>query len=169
MAKIRLAGLLQAGARVTLVAPEIQPELVVAGVSIFQRPFEAKDLDGIWLAVAASTAEVNRRVAAEAEARRIFVNAVDDPQCGSAYMGALVRRGDVTVAISTGGKAPALAGLLREGLEAVIPEEVNDWAETARTLRPKWKTAGVPLNARRPLLLEALNRLYAPLTSEGWT
>jgi siroheme synthase-like protein len=71
-----------------------------------------------------------------------------------------VRRGPVTLAISTGGAAPALAGLLREGLEAVVPEDLETWLATARTARSSWKAAGVKMSERRPLLLEALNRLY---------
>jgi uroporphyrin-III C-methyltransferase/precorrin-2 dehydrogenase/sirohydrochlorin ferrochelatase len=104
---------------------------------------------------------VNRQVAAAAETRRLFVNAVDDQASASAYLGGVVRRGEVTLAVSTGGDAPALAGLLREGLEALLPEDLGRWLETARALRPVWRAEGVPFTARRPLLLEALNRLYA--------
>jgi uroporphyrin-III C-methyltransferase/precorrin-2 dehydrogenase/sirohydrochlorin ferrochelatase len=103
---------------------------------------------------------VNREVAAAAEARHLFVNAVDDPAAASAYAGGVVRRGSITVAISTGGGAPALAGLLREALDAVLPEDLERWLTTARELRPGWRAEGVPMEGRRPLLLEALNRLY---------
>ena len=60
-------------------------------------------------------------MAAAADARQVFVNAVDDPANASAYLGGVVRRGGVTLAISTDGHAPALAGLLREGLDALLP------------------------------------------------
>jgi len=75
-------------------------------------------------------------------------------------------RDGVTVAVSTEGRAPALAGLLREALEAVIPEDVATWVEEARRLRERQKAEGVPLARRRPLLLEALNRLYASRSVE---
>ena len=111
-------------------------------------------------AVAAATSEVNREVAAAAEARRIFVNAVDDPANGSAYTGGVLRRGGVTIAVSTDGRAPALAGLLREGLEAVVPDEIETWVRAAEWLKERQRAEGVPMGERRPRLLEALNELY---------
>jgi siroheme synthase (precorrin-2 oxidase/ferrochelatase) len=71
-----------------------------------------------------------------------------------------LRRGGVTIAVSTDGRAPALAGLVREGLEAVLPDDVSAWTAEAERQRAAWKRDGVPMPARRPLLLEALNRLY---------
>ena len=153
-------GLVTAGARVTVVAPEIDPALRQGSAELVERGFQPSDLDGAWFVVAAATPEVNREVAAAADQRRLFVNAVDDPASASAYAGGVVRRGPVTVAISTGGGAPALAGLLREALEAVLPADLAEWLSTARALRPGWRAEGVPMEARRPLLLEALNRLY---------
>ncbi|MBL8954776.1 MAG: uroporphyrinogen-III C-methyltransferase, partial [Myxococcaceae bacterium] len=116
---------------------------------------------GAWFVVAAAHAEVNRAVAAAAEERRVFVNAVDDVQSASAYLGGVVRRGGVTVAISTDGVAPALAGLLREGLEAVLPEDLEGWVSLAREHRQKWRAAGVPIEHRRGFLLAALVAKYA--------
>src|SRR4029079_14379928 len=107
----------------------------------------------------AATPEVNRQVAAAAEARRIFVNAVDDPPNATAYLGGVVRRDGVTVAISTSGEAPAIAGLLREGLDALLSSDLAAWMATAREARAKWRPDGVPMAQRRPLLLEALNQL----------
>jgi uroporphyrin-III C-methyltransferase/precorrin-2 dehydrogenase/sirohydrochlorin ferrochelatase len=157
--------LVEAGARVTVVAPQARPELgalAAAGtLTLVERAFEPRDADGAWLIVAAATAEVNRAVAAAAEARRTFVLAVDDPAAATAYGAGIVRRGGVTLAISTDGRAPALAGLLREGLEAVLPDELEGWTEEAERQRRLWKEAGVPMSERRPLLLDALNRLYA--------
>jgi uroporphyrin-III C-methyltransferase/precorrin-2 dehydrogenase/sirohydrochlorin ferrochelatase len=154
------AALRAAGADVTVVAPRIDPALRQPGTAIVERAFAAGDLDGVWFVVAAATPEVNRAVAAAAEERRVFVNAVDDPAVASAYAGGVVRRGDVTIAISTGGDAPALSGLLREALDAVLPPELASWADTARTLRARWRQDQVPMHKRRPQLLEALNRLY---------
>jgi siroheme synthase-like protein len=153
-------GLRAAGARVTVVAPQIDPRLRTDGTELLERGFEPGDLDGAWFVVAAAIPAVNRAVAQAAEERRIFVNAVDDPASASAYAGGVVRRGPVTVAISTGGGAPALAGLLREALDAVLPADLETWLTAARALRPEWRAEGVPMEARRPLLLEALNRLY---------
>ena len=156
----KLPALLEAGARVSVVAPEVRPEIAGAGVEIAQRAFVPFDLDGAWFVVAAATPDVNREVAAAAEERRIFVNAVDDVKSATAYLGGVLRRGEITLAISTGGAAPALAGLLREGLDAVVPEEIDAWVDEARRLRAEQKAAGVPMTERRPALLVALNRLY---------
>jgi len=129
-------------------------------LTVVEREFRPSDLDGAWLAIAAAPAEVNRQVAAAAAERRVFVVAVDDPAAASAYGGGVLRRGGVTIAISTDGEAPALAGLLREALNAVIPAELADWVAEARAQRVSWRAYGVPMARRRPLLLEALNRLY---------
>lgn len=167
VAASKIASLRQTGARITVVAPEVRPEIEQADVTLVRRAFVPSDLDGAWLVVAAATPEVNREVAAAAEVRRVFVNAVDDPGAASAYAGAVLRRGPVTVAVSTDGQAPALAGLLREALESLVPDDVAGWAETARAERPRWIAAGVPLASRRPLLLEVLNRLYAERGEQG--
>ncbi|HME92055.1 MAG TPA: bifunctional precorrin-2 dehydrogenase/sirohydrochlorin ferrochelatase [Myxococcaceae bacterium] len=161
VAGAKLPALLAAGARVSVIAPEISAAVERAPVALDRRHFVPSDLDGAWLVIAAATPEVNREVAAAAEERRIFVNAVDDPQSASAYAGGVVRRGGVTVAISTSGQAPALAGLLREALERLLPQELDRWIEMARELRTDWRRRGIPIAARRALLLDALNRAYA--------
>jgi uroporphyrin-III C-methyltransferase/precorrin-2 dehydrogenase/sirohydrochlorin ferrochelatase len=122
--------------------------------------FVPADLDGAWLVVSAASPDINARVAAAAESRRIFVNAVDDPPNASAYLGGVVRRSGVTIAISTSGDAPALAGILREGIDALLPADLDRWTECARDLRHAWKAGGVPMEERRPQLVEALKRLY---------
>jgi siroheme synthase-like protein len=88
------------------------------------------------------------------------VNAVDDPDNATAYLSGVVRRDKVTIAISTSGHAPALTALVREALDAVLPEDLGDWVATARHERLGWRQAGVPMEARKPLLLRALNNLY---------
>ena len=156
----KLDGLLAAGAIVTVVAPEIREELQRPGVALERRPFDPADLEGAWWVVAAAPPVVNRAVLEAAEARRVFVNAVDDPPNATAYAGGIVRRSGVTVAFSTGGRAPALAGLLREALDAWLPEDLDTWMQAADEARRQWRRDGVPMEQRRPLLLETLNRLY---------
>jgi siroheme synthase-like protein len=161
VATSKLGALLAADARVTVVAPEVTPQIAASDVQIRRRRFEVSDLDDAWLVVAAAPPAVNRAVAAAAEARRVFVNAVDDPPNASVYLGGVVRRGGVTVAISTDGQAPALAGLVRQALEALLPEEeVPRWMSVARDQRAEWIATGVPMDRRRPLLLRALAGLY---------
>ena len=160
VAASKLRGLLEAGASVTVVAPEMVDQISEAPVEIRRRPFVPEDLEGAWYVVAAAPPEVNREVSRAAHARTIFVNAVDDLENASAYAGAVLRRAGVTIALSTDGEAPALAGLMREALEAVLPDDLEVWMTTARDARKRWLAERVPMAERRPLLLEALNALY---------
>lgn len=164
----KLDGLLIAGALVTVIAPQITPAIKAReNVTLAEREFVASDLDGARWVVAAAPPAVNREVATAATARGLFVNAVDDTASATAYLGGVVRRGTpdapaVEIAISTRGVAPALAGLLREALDALLPKELEKWIEVAKAERIAWKRSGVPMAQRRPLLLAALNRIYAP-------
>jgi uroporphyrin-III C-methyltransferase / precorrin-2 dehydrogenase / sirohydrochlorin ferrochelatase len=177
VATAKLRQLLAAGASVKVIAPEITGELaslvapvrrtgaidnpgLAPDVGFARRRFEPTDLDDAWLVVAAATPEVNREVADAAERRRLFVNAVDDPANASAFLSGVVRRDGVTVAISTSGAAPALAALLREGLDALLPRDLANWMWQARASRLAWRREGVPMAARKPRLLQALNALY---------
>jgi uroporphyrin-III C-methyltransferase / precorrin-2 dehydrogenase / sirohydrochlorin ferrochelatase len=164
VAAAKVEALLPTGAAITVVAPDLRPELLslaAAGkISIERRCYHGSDLVGVWLVVAAAPPEVNQLVAAAASSQRLFVLAVDDTSAASAYGAGTFRRGDVTVAVSTNGRAPALAGLLREGLEAVLPEDLSSWSEEAVRQRAIWQAGGVPMAERRPQLLTALNRLY---------
>jgi uroporphyrin-III C-methyltransferase/precorrin-2 dehydrogenase/sirohydrochlorin ferrochelatase len=160
VASVRVRQLAQVEARITVVAPEVREEAAARAAVVLRRPFRPTDLDGAWLAVAAATPDVNRAVAAAAEERRLLVNAVDDPERASAYTAGVIRRGDATIAISTGGRAPALAGLLREALDAVLPHETARWVDVAGRERVAWKRERVPLATRRPLLLRKLQALY---------
>ena len=161
VAASKLAALTDAGADIVVVAPEMVPEIRTAEAELVKRRFQPTDLDDAWMVVAAAPPEVNRDVAREAEARQLFVNAVDDPPNATVYLGGVVRRGGVTVAISTDGQAPALAGLIRQALEALLPEkEVARWLSTAQEQRRQWIANEVPMDERRPLLLRALAGLY---------
>ncbi len=162
VAASKLEGLLAAGALVRVVAPSVRAELRRREVEIRERPFRARDLDDAWFVVAAAPPAVNRRVVRAATARRVFVNAVDDAATATAFLGGVVRRGAITVATSTGGAAPALAGLLREALEALLPDEAAEWVGLAEKLRSEWRSGGVAHAHRRRLLFEALSARYGP-------
>lgn len=161
VAASKIAALQSAGADIVVVAPVVCAAVEAAGVTVHRKPFDPDDLDGAWFVVAAAPPEVNRRVAAEGERRRVFVNAVDDPANATVYLGGVVRRGGVTLSISTDGAAPALAGLLREALDVMLPADLQTWSARAREMRQSWRARGVPMERRRPELLEALNALYA--------
>lgn len=160
VAASKLAALQAVGAEIVVVAPEVCAQIRAAGVSIVQRGFAAADLDGAWFVVAAAPPDVNRRVAEAAETRHVFVNAVDDPPNATVYLGGVVRRAGVTVGISTDGAAPALAGLLREAIDAMLPHDLETWMLRAHELRRTWRERQIPMADRRPELLDALNALY---------
>jgi uroporphyrin-III C-methyltransferase/precorrin-2 dehydrogenase/sirohydrochlorin ferrochelatase len=170
VASAKLQQLLAARAHVRVVSPVVLADVERLGrfapIDIIRRAFQPADVDGVWLVVAAATPEVNRAVASAAEARRVFVNAVDDPENASAYLSGVVRRDDVTIAISTAGDAPALTSLVREALDAVLPDDLHAWVHTAREQRAEWRRGHVPMDARKPLLLRALNTLYASNSTE---
>jgi uroporphyrin-III C-methyltransferase/precorrin-2 dehydrogenase/sirohydrochlorin ferrochelatase len=161
VATAKLRQLMAAGADIRVIAPDVTDEIAATrGPTVEKRPFEPADLEGAWLVVAAATPAVNRQVAEAAETRRLFVNAVDDPANASAFLSGVVRRDGVTVAISTSGAAPALTALLREGLDALLPRDLAGWMWQARASRVAWRRDGVPMEARKPSLLRALNELY---------
>jgi len=151
---------LEAGAHVVVIAPEVIAELEQLPVEIHRRPFRPSDLEGAWYVVSAAPAAVNRAVLRAAATRGIFVNAVDDPRHATAFAGSGFRRGPVTVAMSTGGEAPALARVLREAMEKLIGPDVEDWTALAAKLRDDWRHEGVPMEQRRDALLEALADLH---------
>src|SRR5580765_188528 len=165
VAAAKLRQLLASAANVHVVSPEVVEDIERAGassaVAISRRGFVESDLDEVWLAVAAATPDVNRQVAEAAESRRVFVNAVDDPTNATAFLSGVIRREGVTLAISTSGEAPGLTALLRQGLDELLPRrDLANWLRAAREQRRQWKADGVPMDERRPLLLEALNKLY---------
>jgi siroheme synthase-like protein len=160
VAASKLRALLDADARVTVVAPRVVPEIAAAPVDLLLRPFDEADLEGVSFVVAAAPPDVNRAVSAAAHPRGLFVNAVDDMENASAYLGSIVRRDGFTLAISTDGEAPALAGLVREALEQVLPDDLDTWMACAKDARRDWLARGVPMEQRRPMLLDALVALY---------
>jgi len=126
----KIDSLLEAGAVVHVVAPELVEELRTARdekrITVAERPFESADLDDAWLATAAtSTAAVNRAVFQAGEARRVWVNAADDPSNCSFTLMSVVRQGDLVVSVGTGGRSPALATYLKDH---VAQEMGPEWA-----------------------------------------
>jgi len=150
----KVAELALSRARVTIVSPECDGDLP-EGVTWIRRAFEPVDVAGKWLVVAATDdPNVQRAIASAANDQRVFVLAVDDLTNANAISPAVVRRGPVTIAISSNGEAPALTRLLREIVEHVLPDET--YVEAARSLRARWKRDGVPMKSRFPELLREL-------------
>ena len=146
----------EAGACVVVVAPEATEELQTAArnriVAYRNKAFEAEDLVGAFFVVAATnSSDVNASVALAAKARGLFVNAIDDLPNATAYAASTIRRAPFTIAIASGGEAPALTRLMREVLESVLPSD--EWISKARELRRRWKSESTPMEARFPELL----------------
>lgn len=146
--------LLDAGAQLTVVAPELDPELaeLAANGSIewLAGEFAPAQLTGKWLVVAATDRrEVNALVYQSANQARIFANVVDDPTRSSFIMPSIIDRSPLMVAISSGGKAPVLARLLREKLEALLPQHLGAVATFAGSLRERVKARFASMGERR--------------------
>ncbi|MFQ2100464.1 siroheme synthase CysG [Aeromonas sanarellii] len=146
--------LLDAGAQLTVVAPELDPELaeLAANGSIewLAGEFAPAQLAGKWLVVAATDRrEVNALVYQSANLARIFANVVDDPKRSSFIMPSIIDRSPLMVAISSGGKAPVLARLLREKLEALLPQHLGAVAAFAGSLRERVKARFASMGERR--------------------
>lgn len=131
-------GLLEAGAVVRLVDPAPSPEAVsVPGLTLVRRPYRPADLDGACLVFAAADRTTNAAVTRESLRRGVPVNVADAPEEGDFTLPALLRRGELTVAVSTGGQSPALAALVRAQLEAAFGPEWATVLEIAGALRRK--------------------------------
>ena len=136
----RVATLVGLGARVVVIAPAVRPELAAragAGeIEVRERPFVPTDLEGAWLVFAATDVPaVNAEVRDRAREAGIWVNRADEPDdCDFTVLPA-VRRGDLVVAVGTGGRSPALAAHLRERLAAELEgyEAVLDLLAEVRT------------------------------------
>ena len=147
VAERRIAGLLAAGAAITVIAPTLTSALAALAAEgrlrHEPRGYRAGDLAGFDLAFAATDAgDVNGALAREGRARGVWVNAADDPVNCTFILPALVRRGDLTVAVSTGGTSPALARAVREDLERYLTADYATLAQVAAEARRELRAAG---------------------------
>lgn len=169
IAACKIRSLLDAGARVTVVAPnatkEIQALAAAGKIRWAARIFLAGDLEDISLAIAAtSEAEVNRLVFLESQRRGILCNSVDDPPHCDFFFPSVVRRGDLQVAISTAGESPSLAQRLRMELEASLDERLGSWLREIGELRREILAAEPASSARK----SQLHRLASRESWEAW-
>jgi precorrin-2 dehydrogenase len=147
VAERKVAGLLEAGARLTVVSPSAMGRLRdwarADRVRLLLREYAASDLDGHSIVFVATDDErVNAHVARDARAAGVLVNAADDPAHCDFILPAVLRRGELTVAVSTGGASPALARTVRDELDAYLDREdytalARVAAEVRRTLRDR--------------------------------
>ena len=178
VAKRKVEGLLAAGAAVSVVAPVVDDELRAAAagagdrLTIEERPYRERDLDGVWLAIAATDdPSVQQRVFDDGEGAGVWVNAADDPDRCALFLPAVHRRDPVIVAVSTQGSSPALAGWLRDLLAAALPPRVEELAAAVAAERTAVRAAGqstegLDWTARIDALAAALDRAPPPADGE---
>ena len=159
----KVQGLLEAGGRVVVVSPVLCPELAAlveaGGCRWERRPYRQGDLAGACLAFAATDEpSVQEQVISEASQRGVPINVIDRPAACDFHVPATVRRGDLLLAVSTGGRSPALAARIRARLQEQYGTEYESLLELLGRLRPQIIEAAATPAQRRELfarLLEA--------------
>ncbi len=157
IATSKIASLLRAGARLTVVSPQAKAEianLAATGNIVWQeREFRVADLKGIFLAIAATANRtVNRAVFLASQKRGILCNAVDDPPHCDFYFPAVVRRGSLQIAISTAGESPSVAQRFRREIEASLDLSLGNWLRFVGSLRRHVLANHPPSDERNQLL-----------------
>ncbi|GBD10998.1 Siroheme synthase [bacterium HR23] len=169
-------GLMEAGAVLTVITPHPTPGLqALAGVgriALLQRPYQEGDLRGAFLAISATTTDyaLSHRIAEEARREGVLLNVVDTPHLCTWIAPALLRRGALTVAISTQGLSPAVARFVRERLERLLPPEWGVFLDMVARLRREVRRRGVhpsPQAWQDALGSEETQRLLASHDWEG--
>ena len=130
-------------ANISVVAPEISTKIKALlyerpghRVVLYQKPFDKRDLEGHDLVIAATNIrELNHEVRHAAKAKGKLINVADTPDLCDFYLGSIVTRGQLKVAISTNGQSPTFAKRFRQLLEEALPEEVDDLLENLRIVR----------------------------------
>jgi siroheme synthase-like protein len=169
VAETKVSGLLAAGATVTVVSPSVTGALAEAAragrIRLERRVYQEGDLAEVALAFAATgETAVNAAVAAEGRRRRVWVNAADDPAHCDFILPAIVRRGALAIAVSTGGASPALARVIREELERTIGDEYGVLVDVVGDVRETLRAEGRAVGAdtwRAALADPRLRRLVA--------
>lgn len=156
IAEGKVTGFLEADAKVLVIAPEVTPvmqELAESGrVTWEQRTYRDGDLEGAAIAISATDdPEVNHQVWDEANRRGILINVVDDVPYCNFIAPALVRRGDITLAISTNGKMPALAAHMRREMDKTFGDEYLQLLEMTSPLRVELGAKRLPYTVRQQL------------------
>jgi siroheme synthase-like protein len=148
----KVRALLEHGANVKVISPALCPELSQLGqdgtVRILRRDYVPGDLEDALITVAATDdSRVNGRVATEARKRGGLVNVVDDPQRSDFIVPSYLRRGDITIAVSTGGRSPALAQRIRAKLEESLGAEYASLALLVGEVRSELKQRGITVDS----------------------
>jgi precorrin-2 dehydrogenase/sirohydrochlorin ferrochelatase len=159
----KIGSLVVAGASVRVVSlgatAAVQAWAKAGAITWEERAFDADDLNGVFLVIAATNSrEVNIAIFREARQRNILCNVVDDPEYCDFYYPAVVRRGDFQLAISTNGHSPALAQRIRRELEIQFGPEYGEWLEELGRIRQQLFASKIDPEERRHLLHELASR-----------
>ena len=150
-------------AKVTLVAPFIREETLNfikdKPVQVIKRKFKLDDLHGKKIVIATTDfPETNKKVQEACNRRQILVNVADTPELCDFYMGGIVTKGNLKIGISTNGKSPTLAKRIRQFLEHILPQEIDELLDTLRnyreTLKGDFESKVIEMNKRTKLLLK---------------
>lgn len=157
IAAAKAAGLLRNQAQVVVIAPRatqwMKSQARSRKLRWQQREFRAADVAGAFLVIAATNSKaINRAVFRACGARGVLCNVVDDPECCDFYYPAVVQRGSLQIAISTGGASPALAARLRRELEQQFGPEYGKWVKHVGEMRKQVLSRRLPSEERRKLL-----------------
>lgn len=167
----KVKALLERGAKVDVISPELCSELINLAESrqihVFRKHYQPGDLRGAFLAIAATNdSEINCQVAEEARSQAVLVNVVDDAENSDFISPATVRRGDVTIAVSTAGLSPALARKIRTKLEQDFGKEYGALVQLVNEVRSEMKQRGIRI--KRETWQEALELdLLTSLVKQG--
>ena len=154
VAQRKVASLLETGANITVISPQLTAELersVDAGkVTLRRREYRAGDMEGAYLAIIATDdRDLNRLAASEARAAHVLVNTVDDVTFCDFIAPAVVQRGEITLAVSTNGKSPAMARFLRTRLEEFLTSDYADLLEVLERVRRELRRRGANVDPER--------------------
>ncbi len=155
----KAAVLLDTGAKLTVISPNISDAFYslakdYANLRLIERPYRDGDLEGVSLAIVATDVpETNQAVWQEAKRRGCLVNVVDDPLHSNFIVPAVLQRGELKIAVSTGGASPALARRMKERLEQIIEPEYSELTALLAELRPELIARFPPGKARLDVAL----------------
>lgn len=162
VAERKARSLVECGARVRLVSPQVTPGLAdMAGSGLLDwkvQNYEEQDLEGMVLVfIATDQTGVNQKVARACSLRGILVNAVDDPPHCDFYVPSILRRQSLVLAVSTEGKSPLFARKLREELEEIIPDDYGRFVEMLGRIRDQIKDRIPDIEQRQAVFAELLS------------
>jgi precorrin-2 dehydrogenase / sirohydrochlorin ferrochelatase len=139
----KISGLLDVGAAVTVIAPEVLDEITALPVTVLARPYQEGDCDGFMLVIAATGDRgLDASIYEECQHAATLVNAADNPTACTFYLPALFRAGDLSVAISTAGASPAIASWVRDRVGTLLGEHFSDVVDLVGAVREQIRASG---------------------------